>query len=58
MNDADEMFRDYMARQADRQTRALNKISDDTGVIKAAAIVVLILAALIVLFALMGLLIS
>ena len=36
-----EIWRQYMADQADRQTRALNRIADNTSTTKVLAVVVL-----------------
>lgn len=40
---ADEMWRRYMADQADQQTRALRRIADNTATTKVLAIIVLVL---------------
>ena len=49
---ADENWRRYMADQADQQTRALRRISDNTSVTKVLAIVVLALIVFWFLFSL------
>lgn len=45
-NDQDETFRRYMAEHAAAQTRLLEKIAQNTGVVKVLAIILLVLLVL------------
>lgn len=53
-NDRDEMFRQYVAEQMEKQTRALNRIADNTAVVKVLAIILIVLIVLWVLFSIVA----
>ncbi len=53
INTSEELFRRYIAEQADAQTRQLRRIADNTAATKVAAIVLLVLVGLNLVFGLL-----